>query len=146
MTDERQIIRAIIDGHTAQYRILVERYQNPVFRVIYKIVNNHEEARELTQDVFVKTYESLNQYDPQYRFFSWIYRMAINRALLSVRNRKSCVEPGQITLREKMAQEDRPFILRNLRNTGNSGKNDKVTIVRCQDDVKGKIGKKPETC
>jgi hypothetical protein len=48
MKDEGQIIRAIVEGHTAQYRLLVERYQNPVFRVIFKIVNNHEEVRELT--------------------------------------------------------------------------------------------------
>lgn len=48
MKDEGQIIRAIVEGHTVQYKLLVERYQNPVFRVIFKIVNNHEEVRELT--------------------------------------------------------------------------------------------------
>ncbi|MDD2289051.1 MAG: sigma-70 family RNA polymerase sigma factor [Bacteroidales bacterium] len=111
--DEAALIRTIIEGHTAQYGLLVERYQNPVFRVIFKIVNNHEEARELTQDVFVKAYESLPQYDPRYKFFSWIYRMAINRALLYLRNRKPCVEPEQIPAREceKVTQEGQPFDL-----------------------------------
>ena len=113
LKEDGQIIRAILDGQTAQYRLLVERYQNPVFRVIYKIVNNHEEAGELTQDVFVKAYESLPQYDPRYKFFSWIYRMAINRALLYLRNRKPCVEPEQIPAREreKVTQEGQPFDL-----------------------------------
>ena len=111
--EDGQIIRAILDGQTALYRLLVERYQNPVFRVIYKIVNNHEEAGELTQDVFVKAYESLPQYDPRYKFFSWIYRMAINRALLFLRNRKPYVEPEQIPAREreKVTHDGQPFDL-----------------------------------
>jgi RNA polymerase sigma-70 factor (ECF subfamily) len=92
MKDERIEIEAIIAGQTGRYRPFVERYQNPVFRVIYKIVNDYQEAGELTQDVFVKAYESLNQYNPEYKFFSWIYRMAINRALLHLRNRKPYVE------------------------------------------------------
>ncbi|MDD4655448.1 MAG: sigma-70 family RNA polymerase sigma factor, partial [Bacteroidales bacterium] len=100
MKDERIEIEAIIAGQTGRYRPLVERYQNPVFRVIYKIVNDYQEAGELTQDVFVKAYESLNQYNPEYKFFSWIYRMAINRALLHLRNRKPYVELDKIPLRE----------------------------------------------
>lgn len=109
--EDGQIIRAILDGQTALYRLLVERYQNPVFRVIYKIVNNHEEAGELTQDVFVKAYESLPQYDPRYKFFSWIYRMAINRALLCLRTRKPCVEADKIPAHERLAQKEEPFDL-----------------------------------
>jgi RNA polymerase sigma-70 factor (ECF subfamily) len=55
--------------------------------------------------VFVKAYESLNQYNPEYKFFSWIYRMAINRALLHLRNRKPYVELDKIPLRENMVEE-----------------------------------------
>lgn len=105
MKDERIEIEAIIAGQTGRYRSLVERYQNPVFRVIYKIVNDYQEAGELTQDVFVKAYESLNQYNPEYKFFSWIYRMAINRALLHLRNRKPYVELDKIPSRENVMDE-----------------------------------------
>ncbi len=100
MKDEKTIIKAIIAGKTENYGILVERYQNPVFRVIFRIVNNYEDARELTQDVFVKVYESLSGYDPEYKFFSWIYRIAINRALLYVRSRKPGIEAEKLSLRE----------------------------------------------
>lgn len=89
MTDSDEIIvRKIIAGDINQYRWLVEKYQNPVFRVILKIVGDDDEAQELTQDVFVKAFESLHQYKVDYKFFSWIYRMAINRALLFEKKKK----------------------------------------------------------
>jgi len=106
MKDEKKIIEWILAGRTAYYGILVERYQNPVFRVVFRIVNNYEDARELTQDVFVKAYESLNQYNPDYRFFSWIYRIAINRALRYIRSRKPYVPLEKIPQREGTATED----------------------------------------
>jgi RNA polymerase sigma-70 factor (ECF subfamily) len=88
MGDDQKIIEEIISGQTRSYQVLVERYQNPVFRVILKIVGNSEDAKELTQDVFVKVFESIRQYKPEYKFFSWIYRIAINQALLYVKRRK----------------------------------------------------------
>jgi RNA polymerase sigma-70 factor (ECF subfamily) len=88
MKDEKTIIEEIMAGQTDQYRLLVEKYQNPVFRVIFKIVGNDDDARDLTQDVFVKIYESLHQYNSGYKFFSWVYRTAINKALLFERRKK----------------------------------------------------------
>lgn len=87
--EEQKIIEKIIAGELDQFRILVEKYQNPVFRVIYKIVGDYEDAKELTQDVFVKTFESIRQYNSGHKFFSWIYRIAINNALLFVKRKKS---------------------------------------------------------
>ncbi len=91
MEPEKQIIEQVRKGQVDQYSLLVERYQNPVFHVILKIVHNEEDARELTQDVFVRSYESLCQYNPDYKFFSWIYRIAINQALLFVKRKKKSV-------------------------------------------------------
>jgi len=99
MGDEQRIIENIISGYSDLYRILVERYQNPVFRVILKIVDNSEDAKELTQDVFVKAYESIRQYKPEYKFFSWIYRIAINNALLFVKRRKKMIKTENMSLK-----------------------------------------------
>jgi RNA polymerase sigma-70 factor, ECF subfamily len=101
MKDERTIIKSILEGQIQEYGLLVERYQNPVFRVIFNMVNDYEDARELTQDVFVKAYESLSQYNPEYKFFSWIYRIAINRALLFVRNKKPYVSLEKIAFQKE---------------------------------------------
>jgi len=97
MGDEKQIISDILCGDTNQYKILVEKYQNPVFRVINQIVNNMEDAKELTQDVFVKAYVNLCQYNMDFKFFSWIYRIAINTALLSVKRKKQYVDINNMT-------------------------------------------------
>ena len=83
MKDEKTIIKAILAGKTAYYGVLVERYQNPVFRVIYNMVNNYEDAGELTQDVFVKAYESLHQYNPEFKFFSYFRKGGLVRFIIS---------------------------------------------------------------
>lgn len=88
MEFEKQIITEILAGNCNQFKFLVDKYQNPVFKVILKIVGNYEDAAELTQDVFVKSYETLHQYNSNYKFFSWIYRIAINRALQFVKSKK----------------------------------------------------------
>ncbi|MDA3927699.1 MAG: RNA polymerase sigma factor [Prolixibacteraceae bacterium] len=88
MDEDKFFIEKILAGDVNQFKVLVEKYQNPVFKVVQRIVNNYDDAREVTQDVFVKTFESLNQYKVQYKFFSWIYRIAINHALMFVKSKK----------------------------------------------------------
>lgn len=95
-TEENKIIQRIIAGEINLYQSLVIEYQNPIFRVICSIINNQEDAKELTQDVFVKAYESIRQYNPKYKFFSWIYRIAINRALLFEKRKKKVISVDDI--------------------------------------------------
>ena len=88
MEEDKKMIEQILAGQTGLFRLLIGKYQAPVYRVALKISGNDEDAREITQQVFVTVYESLNQYNPDFKFFSWMYRIAINRALLSVRQKK----------------------------------------------------------
>lgn len=119
MDNEQDIIEEIIAGNTKQFGILVKKYQNPVYKVILKITGNNEDALELTQDVFVKIFESLNQYKPEYKFFSWIYRISINSALLFEKRKKRFISSDG--LKEKLKTmpveveviEERDIILNN---------------------------------
>ena len=79
--EEFDIIRRIIAGNTEEYEWLVRNYQAAVYNVLYQMLQQHEEAEELAQDVFVKAYEKLNTFNFQSKFFSWIYRIAINTAI-----------------------------------------------------------------
>lgn len=88
MDEDHDVIRNVLNGDTNSYRRLVIKYQGPVFNLLIKMVNNYEDAEELTQDVFVKAYESLAGFNYKYRFFSWIYKIAINRALAELRHKK----------------------------------------------------------
>ncbi len=60
---------------------LVGHYEKPLFNAAYRILGNPDDAADVTQVVFMKAFEHLGQYDPKYRFFSWIYRIAVNEAI-----------------------------------------------------------------
>ncbi|MFC1720163.1 RNA polymerase sigma factor [Pseudomonadota bacterium] len=60
---------------------LIGHYEKPVFNAAYRILGNPDDAADATQVVFMKAFEHLGQYDPKYRFFSWIYRIAVNESI-----------------------------------------------------------------
>lgn len=69
------------DGDLEAFGTLIERYQRPIFRAILHMVGSYEDARELTQQVFMRAFEHLRSFDRERRFFSWLYRIAINESL-----------------------------------------------------------------
>lgn len=75
----------------AAARELVERYQRPLFTVVVRMLGNTQDAEDVMQAVFGRVFRDLEAYDPTHRFFSWVYRMAVNAALNAQRDRKSLV-------------------------------------------------------
>jgi len=68
---------------------LVDAYERPVYNAAYRYLGNPDDAADVTQAVFLKAFEHLDQYDPKFKFFSWIYRIAINESINYIkRNRK----------------------------------------------------------
>ena len=59
----------------------MERYQRPVYNAAFWVLRRPDDAADVTQTVFLRVLERLDEYDPRYRFFSWIYRIAVNEAL-----------------------------------------------------------------
>ncbi|WP_295676651.1 RNA polymerase sigma factor [uncultured Mucilaginibacter sp.] len=82
------LVGHIINGDTTAFKVLVERYQNLVFTIAFRITGKREEAEEVAQDVFLKVYNSLAGFEGNAKFSSWIYRIAHNTALTKIRNRK----------------------------------------------------------
>ncbi|MDQ3025966.1 MAG: sigma-70 family RNA polymerase sigma factor [Pseudomonadota bacterium] len=68
-------------GDGAAFAVLVKRYQGPIYNAAYRVLGNAEDASDITQSVFLKIAERLDDYDPRYKFFSWIYRIALNESL-----------------------------------------------------------------
>jgi RNA polymerase sigma-70 factor, ECF subfamily len=68
-------------GDLQALEALVEEYQKPVYNAAYRILGNRDDAADATQATFLKAFENLDGYDPQYKFFSWIYRIAINESI-----------------------------------------------------------------
>lgn len=64
---------------------LVGNYQRPVYNAAYRILGNPDDAADATQAAFLKTFENLHQYNPKYKFFSWIYRIAVNESINQIK-------------------------------------------------------------
>ncbi len=67
---------------------LVRRYERPIFNAAYRMLGNPDEAADVTQTVFLKVFENLDRFNPKYKFFSWIYRIAINESINQLNSRK----------------------------------------------------------
>ena len=68
------------------------RYQKPVFNVALRMLRNPEDALDVAQTTFLKAFEHLGDYDPAFRFYSWLYRIAINESLNALALRKPSEE------------------------------------------------------
>jgi RNA polymerase sigma-70 factor, ECF subfamily len=78
---DRALVERYRNGDRDAFAELVVRYQRPLYNAAFWVLRRAEDAQDVTQDVFLKVAERLDEYDPQYRFFSWIYRIAVNESL-----------------------------------------------------------------
>lgn len=76
-----ELITGAIDGRTDGFEELVRRYQRPITSYVFRMVGNYESALDVTQEVFIKVYNSLTKYSPEYKFSTWLYRIAHNAAV-----------------------------------------------------------------
>ena len=85
--DDQSLIEAVKKGDQQAFATLVHQYQQPIYNVVYRMLSDREEARDVTQTVFLKTFENMDSYNPARKFFSWICRIAINETI-NVQSRK----------------------------------------------------------
>jgi RNA polymerase sigma-70 factor (ECF subfamily) len=78
---DAELAGRVLAGSNAAARELVRRYERPVFNLIVRMVRDHAVAEDLAQDTFVKVFSRLSGYDPQYKFASWIFRIAHNATI-----------------------------------------------------------------
>ena len=83
--DDQALIEACRGGNRAAFAALVRRYERTLYSAAYRVLGNTEDARDIVQVVFVRVLEHFDEYDSRYRFFSWIYRIAINEAITLLR-------------------------------------------------------------
>lgn len=78
---DQALVQRYRRGDRDAFTELVIRYQRPVYNAAFWILKSAEDARDVAQDVFLKVAEHLDEYDGQHRFFSWLYRIAVNESL-----------------------------------------------------------------
>ena len=85
---DAELVAAILKGEQELFRDLVERYQGRLVNYLYRLLRSRQEAEDLAQEVFFKLYQALDRYDPQYKFSTWLFRVAQNAAIDQIRKRR----------------------------------------------------------
>jgi len=76
-----ELVQTAVAGREASFEELVRRYQRPIAAYVYRMVGDYDSALDLTQEVFIKVYNSLNRYRSEFKFSTWIYKIAHNAAI-----------------------------------------------------------------
>jgi RNA polymerase sigma-70 factor (ECF subfamily) len=79
--DEQDLIRESSQGDREAFRVLVERYQSKMLRLVAQIIRSREDAEDIVQESFVKAYSSLGSFRGQSSFYTWLYRISFNLAI-----------------------------------------------------------------
>ncbi|HEU5078192.1 MAG TPA: sigma-70 family RNA polymerase sigma factor [Opitutaceae bacterium] len=82
------IVQAVQGGAVAAFDQLILKYRERVYGVIYNMTSNREDAADLTQDAFIKAFQSIHRFQGQSSFFTWLYRIAVNSTLTHLRKAK----------------------------------------------------------
>jgi RNA polymerase sigma-70 factor (ECF subfamily) len=80
-TSDSELVATAIRGFEGSFEELVRRYQRPISAYVYRMVGNYESALDLTQEIFIKVYNSLRRYRAEFKFSTWIYKIAHNCAI-----------------------------------------------------------------
>jgi RNA polymerase sigma-70 factor, ECF subfamily len=88
---DRALVERCLKGDELAATQLVDQYHRPLFNVALRMLGNIQDAEDVTQTVFGNAFGALERYDQQHRFFSWVYRMAVNESLNALGRRRRMV-------------------------------------------------------
>ena len=107
---DRELVASAAQGLEGGFEELVRRYQRPISAYVYRMVGDYDCALDLTQEIFIKIYASLSRYRPEFKFSTWIYKIAHNAAIDHLRrnagrersiNSGTESEPQQLVIESK---------------------------------------------
>jgi RNA polymerase sigma-70 factor (ECF subfamily) len=90
---DADLVAACLDGRAGAFDVLVERHRRQVYQLCYRFVGNHEDASDLSQDVFLRAYRGLRNFRGQSSLKTWLYRIGVNVCLSRVGARAPASEP-----------------------------------------------------
>jgi len=87
--EDQKLVKRARGGDLESYDELVRRYQERIYATIYHMTANHEDANDLAQETFIKAYQALNSFKGDSSFFTWVYRIAVNKTINFLKQRKN---------------------------------------------------------
>ena len=91
--DDRALVEAFLGGRREAFDVIVLRHRRQVYQVCFRFVNNHEDASDLTQDVFVRAFKGLRNFKGDSALGTWLYRVGVNACLNRAALKKAAIEP-----------------------------------------------------
>jgi len=85
---DADVVALALEGREAAHRELIRRYERPVFSLVFRMVRDRELAEDLSQETFVKALNAIESYRPEYKFSSWLFKIANNAAIDHLRRRE----------------------------------------------------------
>src|SRR3954469_161259 len=86
---ELALVEAARSGDIGAFEQLVKRYDRNIFRIAQHITQNREDAEDVVQDAFLKSFQNLEQFQEQSKFYTWLVRIAVNESLMKLRKRRT---------------------------------------------------------
>ncbi len=83
------LVRRSQDGDVCAYDELIRRYQERIYATVYHMTSNHEDANDLTQETFIKGFQALKSFKGDSSFYTWVYRIAVNKTINFLKQRKN---------------------------------------------------------
>ncbi len=114
--DEAQLVSAAKAGNAAAFEELVNRYERKIFRLGMNITQNREDAEDAMQEAFLKSYQHLDRFQGDSRFYTWLVRIAVNESLMKLRKRR----PNQVSLDEPLMGDGDDSVFREIEDWGPS--------------------------
>lgn len=87
--DDQELVRSVQGGDLAAYDELVRRYQVRIYATLYHMTSNHEDANDLAQESFIKAFHAIKSFKGESSFFTWLYRIAVNKTINFLKQRKN---------------------------------------------------------
>ncbi|MCP4291594.1 MAG: sigma-70 family RNA polymerase sigma factor [bacterium] len=85
---DKDLIQKVQQGDSGAFATLMQRYESPIKNSMFNILGDADSTADITQEAFITTFEKIHRYNPDYRYFSWVYRIAFNKALNRINHRK----------------------------------------------------------
>ena len=101
-TTDSELVVSAIKGRESSFEELVRRYQRPIVAYVYRMLGDYDAALDVTQEIFIKIYNSLHRYSSEYKFSTWIYRIAHNAAIDYMRRHKQVEQSLEIEANDEV--------------------------------------------
>ena len=106
-SEDRRLVERSRAGDLRAFDEIVLRYERPLFNVALRMLNSYEDAVDVTQSSFIKAFQRLDSYDPDRKFFSWLYRIQLNETLNWMKRRRPVVDlPADLLSSEPDPEEE----------------------------------------